>query len=98
LPIGPRKYWCSFDRLGTATKLERCYKCKRIEMKKSWSTARKKGSSRWAHTSAYSADDATDGLAEVDIAAGGILAEEEIALESPCAPRGSPEREKTRFA
>ncbi len=55
-----------------------------------------KGSNRWARTSAYSADGATDGLAEVDIPAGGNLAGGEIAWKSPCAPRGSPERERGR--
>ncbi len=39
-----------------------------------------------------------DGLAEVDIAAGGNLAGEEIALKSPCAPRESPERGKMSLA
>jgi hypothetical protein len=38
---------------------------------------------------------AADGLAEVDIAVSGSLARREIALKSPCAPRGSTEREKT---
>ncbi len=52
------------------------------------------GSSLWARTSAYSADGATDGLAEVDIATGGNLAGEEIAWKSPCTPRGLPERER----
>jgi hypothetical protein len=67
---------------------------------------RKKASSRWIHTSAYLDDGATDGLvdgaadkpAEVDITVSGNLAGEEITLKSPSAPRGSPEREKTRFA
>ncbi len=38
-----------------------------------------------------------DGLAEDDIFAGGSLAGGEIASKSPCAPRGSPEKEKMRF-
>jgi hypothetical protein len=37
-------------------------------------------------------------LAEVDIAAGGNLVGEEIAWKSPCAPSGSPKREKEEFA
>ena len=53
---------------------------------------------RWAHTSAYSTDGVADGLAEVDIAAGGNLDGEEIAWKSLCASRGSPERERTEFA
>ncbi len=56
------------------------------------------GSSRWKLTSAYSAEDAADGLADVDIATGEKLAREEIVWESLRAPRGSPERERTEFA
>ncbi len=54
-------------------------------------------SSRWVLTSVYSADGAMDGLAEDDISAGGSLAGGEIASKSPCAPRGSPEKENMRF-
>ena len=48
-------------------------------------------------TSAYSADGAADGLAEVDIVAGGDLAGGEVAWGSPCVSEESPEREKAEF-
>jgi hypothetical protein len=38
-----------------------------------------------------------DGLAEVDIVADGRLIGRGVALRSPCALRGSPEREKTEL-
>ena len=43
---------------------------------------RRKRSSRWVLTSAYSDDGAADGLAEVDIATGGDLTGDGIALKS----------------
>jgi hypothetical protein len=77
----------------------------RIEKKKTrWDkekpiySIKKKDLADGAHTSAYSVDGVEDGLAEVDIAADGSLAGGRIALRSPCAPRGSPEEEKTKFA
>ena len=39
-----------------------------------------------------------DGLAEVDIAAGGDLAGDEVAWGSPCASEKSPEKKRTRLA
>jgi hypothetical protein len=60
---------------------------KKDEMEKIDLLCQEKGSSRWELTSAYSVDDAADGLAKVDITVGGDLAGGQIAWESPCIPR-----------